>query len=484
VDGPTRVGGGGRPRDLGRGVVRRDGEIAIAPTADGDLSVILHASAHAARAHLPFDRDTLRRISHRALPMPEPWAAPSLEDFVTLVGAGDGLMPVFEALDHSGVWTALVPEWAAVRSRPQRNAFHRYTVDRHLIECAVQASRLVDDVERRDLLLIAALFHDIGKGYAGDHTERGVELIGSISARMGFAAADVDRLRTLVELHLLLPDVATRRDLDDPKTVTAVVARVVTTSMLDLLAALTEADARATGPMAWTPWRASLVEDLIGRVRERLTGQASLRTQAPHGVGPAGSLDVVTITGHGMDATVIAPDRRGLFSAVAGVLALHGLDILGAAATSTDVGTAVDTFHVQPTLGRAPGWDLVEHDLRAVLRGEMSLDDRPADRQRTYGNRHARLAARPPDISVQFHDDASDVSTVVDVRGPASLGTLYRISRVFATFNLDIRHARVTTIGNQAVDSFYLVDADGQKLTGPELRRRLSEALTRELIDV
>jgi [protein-PII] uridylyltransferase len=482
VDGPTRVGGGGHPRDLGRGVVRRDREIVITPAGvDEGLSVVLHAAAHAARSNLPFDRDTLGRLSHRALPLPEPWADPSREGFLALVGAGDGLVAVFEALDHTGVWTALIPEWGAVRSRPQRNAFHRYTVDRHLIECAVQASRLTGDVERPDLLLVAALFHDIGKGYTGDHTDRGVELIGRIGARIGFAAADVDLLRTLVELHLLLPDVATRRDLDDPRTVTSVVAQVGTTSLLDLLAALTEADARATGPLAWTPWRASLVRDLVGRVRDRLTGRTSQRNDEQRGVEPPGSVDVVTITGGDVEATIVAPDRRGLFCAVAGVLALHGLDILGAAAMSTDVGTAVDTFHVQPTFGRAPRWDLVESDVRAVLRGEMSLDDRLADRQRTYGNRHARLGARQPDVSVQFHDDASDISTVVDVRGPASLGTLYRMTRVFAAFNLDIRHARVTTIGNQAVDSFYLVDANGEKLTDATLRHHLSDAITSAL---
>ena len=123
----------------------------------------------------------------------------------------------------------------------------------------------------------------------------------------------------------------------------------------------------------------------------------------------------------------------------------------------------------------------MQRDLRAVLDGTLSLDEQLARRRQTYGDGHAQLAARPPEIDVQFLDHVSDTSTVVDVRGPASLGALYRITRHFAALDLDIRHARVTTIGNQAVDSFYLVDGDNRMVTDPALRQRLAEAIVRDL---
>ena len=126
---------------------------------------------------------------------------------------------MIEALDHVDVWTRVLPEWEPVRSRPQRNAYHRFTVDRHLLETVANAARLADRVERSDLLLVGALLHDLGKGYPGDHTDAGVELVLQLGPRLGFPADDVAVLISLVRNHLLLPDVATRRDLDDPATI-------------------------------------------------------------------------------------------------------------------------------------------------------------------------------------------------------------------------------------------------------------------------
>ena len=486
IDGPRRVPSGARSRDLGHGVVRLDQEITFAPRLGValDQATVLHAAAEAARQGLPFGRAALQQMTAPTSPLADPWPASAREDLFVLLASGPGLVAVFETLDHSGVWVRLLPEWVPVQSRPQRNAFHHYTVDRHLIEAVVQAAALAPMVRRPDLLLVAALLHDLGKGYPGDHTDAGVELIGVIGARFGYPDDDVTLLRTLVRLHLLLPDTATRRDLDDPKTIDLVATEVVTVDTLDLLAALTEADARATGPAAWTSWRAGLTWALVERVRQRLTDGVREAT-VPLRAGPVpldiGVTDGTTVIGVGLDATVVADDRRGLFCAVAGVLALHGLDIVGATATTRTDGTAVDAFHVQPTMSLEPRWELVQRDLRAVLDGTLALEEQLARRRQTYGDQHAQLAARPPEIDVQFLDHVSDTSTVVDVRGPASLGALYRITRHFADLDLDIRHARVTTIGNQAVDSFYLVDGETRPVTDPALRHRLTDAIVRDL---
>ena len=169
-----------------------------------------------------------------------------------------------------------------------------------------------------------------------------------------------------------------------------------------------------------------------------------------------------------MSATVVADDRRGLFCAVAGVLALHGLDILGATATTEPMAwpSTRSTCSRCWTASRGgTSWSATSEPCSTGrCRSTRAAGPAPAGVRR----RARPLAARPPAIDVQFLDHVSDTSTVIDVRGPASLGALYRITRQFAELDLDIRHARVTTIGNQAVDSFYLVDGDA----GPSPIRR------------
>ena len=142
-------------------------------------------------------------------------------------------MPVIEALDQAGLMARLLPEWELVRSKPQRNSYHRFTVDRHLVEAAAEAATLVRRVARPDLLLLGALLHDIGKGRPGDHTEVGMDMVREIAPRLGMAPVDAAVLVTMVEHHLLLPDVATRRDLADPATARRVADAVGSIEVLE-----------------------------------------------------------------------------------------------------------------------------------------------------------------------------------------------------------------------------------------------------------
>lgn len=253
---------------LAEGVVELEGEAVLALPAkpDRDPVLPLRAAAAAAQAGLPLSIHAVRRLAAEARPLPVPWPAEAREQLVTLLGAGESTVPVWEALEAEGLITKLIPDWERVRCRPQRNAVHRFTVDRHLVETAVRAAGLTRRVGRPDLLLTAALLHDIGKGWPGDHSEAGAVIAHDVAVRIGFGSADVDTLTLLVRHHLLLIDTATRRDLDDPETVRAVAETVRDTSTLELLAALTEADALATGPAAWSTWRASLLADLVARV--------------------------------------------------------------------------------------------------------------------------------------------------------------------------------------------------------------------------
>ena len=474
----------GHDHPLGPGLLLREGEVVLSTDADpsGDPSLVLRAAAAGAETGAPLSRPLLDGLAREAVPPGDPWPVSARNALVACLGAGPAAIPVFEALDQRGLLVRVLPEWEAVRSRPQRNAYHRFTVDRHLCEAAANAAALTRQVARPDLLLVGAWLHDLGKGYPGDHTEAGMEVVGRVARRMGFDAHDVDILVRLVRHHLLLPEVATRRDLDDPATVEAVASAVGDEDTLELLVALAEADGQATGPSAWGPWKAGLVEELAARTARVLGGHHPPRLPplptARH--AELMSRRELAVVVEGGELTVVAPDRPGLFCRVAGTLALHGLDVRSAAAASED-GMAVEVFEVEPALGTPPSWDRVRQDLERALSGRLSLEARLADRARAYAGRQRAEAARPAEPRVLFDDDASASATVVEVRAPDGIGVLYRITRALADCDLDIRRAKVATLGHEVVDAFYVTNAAGDKVTDPEHLAEVERALLAEL---
>jgi [protein-PII] uridylyltransferase len=470
-------------RPLGMGVAMRDGEVHV-----HDANRWLAAAAAAAERRAPLATSTLERLAE-TLPKepPDPWPYGWRQSFVALLGAGRHAVPVLEALDHHGLLARLLPEWQAVRCRPQRNPYHRFTVDRHLMEAAANAAALTRQVGRPDLLLLGALLHDIGKGFPGDHTEAGVAAVRRIGPRMGLPPDDIDTLAALVEHHLLLPEAATRRDVDDPATSDAVVAAVGTPERLELLHALTEADSLATGPSAWSPWKASLVARLVQRAMAAMEGVEPPAEPDVSVLLPAGVADGLhLVQGEapfraGTDAqrcVVVAPDRPGLFSRVAGVLAMNGLDVLAATAGSAPDGRAVEAFDVQASVGGAPDWDRVRSHLDAALAADdtRAIDESVARRARTYARRRHAAPAR-----VIVDNGASARATVVEVRAPDDVGVLYRITRAIAAAGLDVRSARASTLGHEVVDAFYVVGDDGRKVTDPARLEGLETAILAEL---
>ncbi len=454
---------GGRPHPLGPGLVLVDGEVVLSADAApaDDPCLPLRAAAAAAGRDTVIERRSLERLAQLAPPLPDPWPAEARALLAALLGTGPPAVAVIEALDQRGLWVRVVPEWEPVRSRPQRNAYHRFTVDRHLLETAANAAGLQCQVERPDLLVIGALLHDIGKGRPGDHTEVGMVLAQAITTRMGFPPEDVADLVAMVEHHLLLPTVATRRDLDEPRTIEQVAHAVATTRRLDLLAALTEADSLATGASAWGSWKAGLVDQLVQRVRHLLDPAVDPAPVAAGGAEAlAGGTRRFEVTGDTL--VVVDEDRPGLFSRVAGVLALHGLEVLAAATASSEPGWASSTFRVVDPRRDEPPWDRVQLDLHRVLDGRLAVRARLAERGRTY-RRPAPLAS-PTTATVTFHDDASSSCTVIDVHAADGLGVLYRITCALAELDLDIRSARAQTLGGTVVDAFYVQARDGGKV--------------------
>jgi [protein-PII] uridylyltransferase len=462
------------PVPVGPDMVDIGGEIALLPTApvSEDPSLAFRLAATAAELDRPIAKGSLHRLADRMPPPGDPWPPAVREALLRLLAAGRPAVDKIESLDQHGLLVRLIPEWAAVRNKPQRNAYHTYTVDRHLLETAALAAGLTDRVERPDLLLIGALLHDIGKGYPGDHTKVGMELVRTMATRMGFGPDDVEILVDLVRHHLLLPDTATRRDLDDPTTVSNVARAAGNRVTLHLLGALTEADSRATGPSAWGSWKAGLVAELVTRADRALAGEA--RPAGPAPLPPAYQVLIDEVHASGLPSVsldpprvvVAAPDRPGLLSAVAGTLALHGMDVR-AANVSGEGGVAVEVFTVEVARGTWPDTARLREDLAAVLSDPTALAERLSARGRVYPAPR-RSAAHLPGADVRVDNDASESATVLEVRAPDEVGLLHRITRVLFEASLDVVSARVSTLGELVVDAFYVREAAGAKVTDPD----------------
>ena len=470
------------PQPLAPGVQLVNGEVHLTDDVDAatDPTLVMRVATAAARLRARIDRSSLDRLALLLPVWPDPWPAGASDDVVALLLEGEAAIPVLESLDQRNLLVRVLPEWEPVRSKPQRNAFHRYTVDRHLWQAVANASSLVHRVSRPDLLVLGALFHDIGKGYPGDHTEVGVEKFAVIGQRMGLSSADQSIVSSLIEHHLLLADTATRRDLSDDATISMVAEKVGSVVVLDLLHALTEADSLATGPSAWSEWKSELISILVDRVRHVLGGGDV--TEVMWRLFPDASVLELMATGDVAirtqpdRVTVVSPDRPGTFSKVAGVLALSGLDVLGAEAHSDEQGMAASEFRVTSPHGEID-WSTIESNLRLALAGRLALESRLADRAASARPKRAQSAVAPAEPTVRFDDSASSNATFLEVRAPDRVGVLHRITKAIADLGLDIRHARVLTLGNEVVDSFYVRESGGGRITDEAHKKEISRAI-------
>ena len=466
--------------ELDVGVVVQEGRAVLADDADAADPCTALRLARAAAAHeLRMDRTSLGRLNKQMAPLPDRWPDEARKLFVDLLMTGAEAPPVIEALDQMDLFVRILPEWAPNRSRPQRNAYHQFTVDRHLCEAAALAADLVDRVDRPDLLVLGALLHDIGKGYPGDHTEVGMELVADIAHRMGYPPIDVDVLVAMVEHHLLLPDVATRRDLEDPDTIAEVSRQARTVQTLRLLGALTEADSVATGPSAWSKWKASLVRELVARCAHVMEGgdideiTSRFPTPEQRGMMEAGERLVL---GEGDTLLVIAPDQHGMFSRVAGALALSGLRVLLAAAHS-EYGMALERFQVESTLGLEIDWPQVTAYVEQALAGRLAIEARLAERISTY-EVEPDFTPRPviaPKITLD--NESSSTATIIELAAQARMGLLSRVTSALSQLGLDILSAKVQDLGGDVVHAYYVRDHEGQKVTDAHHMQEINLAL-------
>ncbi len=474
-------GSSGKIREpLAQGVVDTGSEITLARNADlgRDPGLLLRVAGASALTQKPISPYLLeRQVSTGA-----PWDREMRESFVSLLGSGSGLLTTWEALDQYGIIEKWFPEWSILRSAPQFNALHEFTVDRHLIECVMQSQPFVRTVERPDLLLVAAFLHDIGKCQDGDHSEIGAEMTRVMAPRMAFDSVDTEVLERLVLHHLLLPDIATKRDLDDPEVIINVASKVRDTQTLDLLLALSLADSRATGPSLRSRWREGLLKDLAARVRLHLNGGARLLQSVEvtdtqlRAANHDGLFLEITREDHGFRITVGAPDQMGLVAKVAGILAMNRLAVREAK-ISTVGERAIQEWYVRPLFGDPPAQEILYTDLDRSVSGTFDVEAAMAKRTQP---RAARPGGTPPAQAQVSIERVSGTQVVLEVRAPDAPGLLYKIASCIAHEGVEVVGAKISTLGVDTVDVFFVKEAVGAELSEPSAQS-LVKALESEL---
>ena len=466
---------------IAKGLERYRNEISVIDGYDiaADPGIGLRAAALAAQRGVRISLESVMRLSEEYSPLPVPWPRQSREDLVAFIGAGSSMIDVFESLDQENLIARWIPEWSHVRFLPQRNVLHHHTVDRHMLEVAVRSAGLTREVHRPDLLLVGALFHDIGKGYLGeDHSEYGAQLIEPLAIRLGFSKGDAQTLAQMVLHHLLLPTVATRRDIDDPQTIEYVLSLVKSAEELELLHGLSIADGEATGRTAWSEWKAGLVESLVTRTLSAMQGV----TPPPQPELSAVQLEKVlqrelsleiTERGDVLDIEIVSPDRIGLLSAITAVFTVARLDVRSAKTRTVD-GVAVMNWIVSvdinvPSPSRARLLEMIE---RALL-GTEDLQIRIEERIRSYRRRPGILV--PPPVVSAITQIVTD-ATIIEVRMHDRPALLYTVATAISEFGVDIRGAIVSTLGAEAFDTLYVTDLAGAPLS-PEQALDLADQL-------
>lgn len=459
-------------RPVNEGVIEYDGEIVLARDAqpESDPGLVLRVAAASADLGLPIGAGTLRRLADGAPDLPTPWPREALDDLLVVLLAGPMAVNTIEALDRTGLWGRLLPEWSAVRDLPPRDVSHKWTVDRHIIETAVNAAPLTTRVARSDLLALGALLHDIGKGRGVDHCVLGADLVIPIAERLGLAPNDVDTISNMVRHHLLLPITATRSDLNDPKTIEDVAAAVGgDPQLLELLHALAEADSKATGPGVWSDWKASLVADLVRRCRLVMAGEPLPHAEpaTPHYLSLAADHGVHVELQPGdserVNTVMVAPDQRGLVSKAAAVLALNSLRI-HSASVNVEEGVAIAEFVISPLFGSPPAADLLRQQFVGALKGDVdvlgTLEKRDSDAASSALARAGEIqvgapltrSTAPP--RVLWLDNCAPGHLVVEVRAVDRIGLLALLAQGLERAAVDIAWAKVNTFGSTAADVF------------------------------
>lgn len=471
-------------KPLDEGVVLHGNEVTLARGAvpAKDPALLLRVAAASARTGRPIALAALRTLADSAPELRTPWPEDARQALTELLGAGEGLIDAIESLDRTGLWARLFPEWGAVRDLPPREPVHAWTVDRHLVQACVEASRLTTTVSRPDLLLLGAILHDIGKGRDADHSVLGAKIANQVAHRIGLPERDIDLITAMVRHHLLLPHTAMRRDISEPDTVQRVVDAIDGNPvLLELLHALAKSDSLATGPGVWTEWKAGLLVELVGRCREIMRGegfdqpeplddgQRSLAESAQ----ASGRTEVLVVSeGNVATIAVAVPGQGELLAPAAGVLALQSLEV-HKASLHTHAGVRVGLFNASPRFGKPPDPALLREKVARAVAGQLPVGEQLVSKERDYGD--APVAPVAPRV-LWFDDETAGSDTMLlELRAADRIGLLFRVATALSACAAEVLWARVATLGSSCVDSFALRPTGGP----PDLewRRKVERAV-------
>jgi [protein-PII] uridylyltransferase len=506
------------------------------------------AQRHGVRLSVPLKgliRDSLHRINDRVRR-----SRAMCEGFWDILRTPQGMADTLMDMHHLQFLNHFIPEFGRIYCKVQHDAYHIYTVDIHSLFAVEEIAklwrgdyaekkplltRMANDIEKRELLLLAVLLHDIGKGEGKDHCNKGADLIPTIARRLGLGKEDSRRLEFLVRNHLIMAHISQRRDLHDDKLIVQFAQNMGMSENLKMLYLLTFADIKAVGPDVWSEWKGFLLQelyekayDILERGNFRLEKRSEkVRNRKRKVVGLleddfdvrlikdalkvmstryllsyrsaeiAEHLRLILSRGNGTLAmkvehepqgeysqvTISTLDIPGLFSRITGVLAANGINILGAQIFTQSHGVALDILQVISPAGKVitddKKWRRVEEDLVSVIEGRARVDDMVRKRHRP-----SFLAERPrPRFPnrVEIDNEISDEYTVIDIYAHDKVGLLYHITKTLKELGLYIGVSKISTKVDQAADTFYVQDIFGQKVTledkMEELRSRLLECL-------
>jgi [protein-PII] uridylyltransferase len=450
-------------------------------------------------------------------------------------------------MNELGVLAAFVPEFAPIVAMMQFNMYHSYTVDEHtiqvistlaqiereeLIEELPVASRILQNGVNRKVLYIACLLHDIGKGRKEDHSIVGARIARSVAPRLGLKPTEAETVEWLVRYHLLMSDMAQKRDISDPRTVRDFAKAVKTRERLELLTVLTVCDIRGVGPNTWNNWKATLLRGLYRATataletgledlnRDKLEGEAkrglrealdgwprpALRAEMDRHYGPywqgldlptqvtfaemlrdigADEIRIDTQEDEDRDATRVCfalNDHPGIFSRLAGALSLAGANVVDARTYTSKDGYATAVFWVQDAEGNP-------YEARRLprLRGmiDKTLKGEVVASRELEGREKIKKRERPFSVptNITFDNEGSEIYTIIEVDTRDRPGLLYDLTKTLAASNVYISSAVIATYGAQVVDTFYVKDMFGLKLytraRQQGLERKLRDAIAR-----
>ena len=438
---------------------------------------------------------------------------------------------VLSVMLDTGLLTAYLPEFEQIRALAQHDVYHVFTVDRHLLQTVAELKKLTlsktpfAGVESPHVLALAALLHDIGKGHHEDHAQRGSELVAGIAKRLGLTEAESACLQFLVEKHLFLSVTALRRDLEDDAFIRQCAEQIQSPERLAMLYLLSIADAKATGPTAWSEWKGALLLEIslkIAHLLERKDatlpdksqGAGWMLAQVRALLGKAASIDygilpeeyllsfppeevahhlklraglkneqpaIVEAGDHSLfwSVLIMTRDSTGLLAKICGTLALHGLNVVSAQIFTWEDGTAVDVLNVRPAAEQTyaeQDWRALGEDLNLALKNRLGLSHRLVDKFRTAfrapGQKNVQAAPR-----VVIDNQTSEQYTIIEVFANDRPGLLYDITRTLADFEINIHRARISSDGDQVVDVFYALDSFATKINSPSFQAEISQAL-------